>query len=291
MQFRKLTVVDIGAAVMVCALSAVLLVPICGHARGYGKQAVCMANLRGLSKAWLLYAEDNNDEVIGPTPHGADAYTMESYPAYPPGPYRRVWNFVGSPHDENGNARNNVLEDEFRGIRNGGLWSYVEIEKTYNCPADKRYLSPPSGSVYWQSKKGGYRTYSIGAVYNCYTAGWQTGENQVMAYKTTDVVSPESKFAFIEEADGSGYNGNTWNMFLNRMDIWGDPLAVFHSGQTSFGFADGHADRHQWQNQSTLEMGKRGVKQYPIPPDETDDIKWFRQHYVPGEMPPEFLFD
>ena len=294
-RFSKLTAIDVGAVVLVCVFAAALLVPVCGHARGYGKEIVCLSNLHGLSQAWLLYAKDNDDEVGGATPHGTDAYTNEPYPAYPAGPSRRVWNFVGSPHDENGKSRNEVLEDELRGIRNGALWSYVRNEKIYHSPADKRYLTYPtgdqaSGGGMW-GLKGGYRTYSLGAVWNCYSAGWQTGENEVMTYKTSEIVSPESKIVWIEESDGSGYNGNTWNFFLNTQQKWGDPLAVFHSEQTSLSYADGHAELHKWQNESTIEMGKMGVKQYPIPPGETDDIKWFRIRYVPGNMPPHYVFE
>jgi prepilin-type processing-associated H-X9-DG protein len=240
--------------------------------------------------AWVLYAEDNDTKVVGATPHGPSGYTNEPYPADPPGGARRVWNFVGSPHAQNGSDRNDVLEDELRGIRNGGLWSYAGKEKIYHCLSDKRYLKLPAGDrangggIKW-GQKGGYRSYSLGAVWNCHTGGWQTAENTVMAYSTSDIVSPAYKMVFLEENDGYGYNGNTFNFFLNTRAYWGDPFSISHKNRSTFGFADGHAEMHEWVDKSTREMSEANIKEWPLKPGEYEDIDWFRQHYVPGKMP------
>ncbi|MBE0537517.1 MAG: hypothetical protein IH624_17775 [Phycisphaerae bacterium] len=287
---RGLTRVEAVVIIAITGFAFAAIRPVFLHARTYGSAAVCMANLQGLMRAWLLYAKDHDDQVVGARPHDHNAHTMESYPAYPAGPYRKVWNFVGSPHDENGRERNNILEDEWRGIRRGGLWSYLEDERLFHCPLDRRYTQPPSGfaGTYLNSQKGGYRTYSLGAVWNCGPSGWSTGEERVVVYKTSEIMEPELKLVFLEETDGCGYNHNTWNMFLNTRSHWGDAFGVLHGRQSMFGFADGHAGPHRWQDQSTFEMAESGRKQYPLKPGERADIDWFRWRYVPGNMPEEY---
>jgi prepilin-type processing-associated H-X9-DG protein len=272
-------------------LSFAALAPVLLHARTAGPAALCMANLKSLMQAWLLYTEDY-DQVVGSATYDTTAYCTQSYPASNPTTTRRVWNFVGTPQNENGQMRNDTVEDELRGIRKGALWHYLENVKPYHCPLDDRYKAPPAppfgGS--W-GLKGGYRTYSIGAVYSglmTVTSGWPTGEAYVTAYKTGEIVDPAAKLVFIEELDPYGYNANTWNMFLTTRSKWGDPFAILHGDQSIFAFADGHAAPHEWTNESTFKMASANYKEYLIPAGEKDDIDWFRWRYVPGEMP-EFL--
>ncbi len=281
------TLIELLVVIAIIALLLAILVPGLNRVKVQATGIVCLSNLDGLTMSWLLYAGDNDTKVIGATPAGPSGYTNEEYPAYtnPPGPQRRVWNFVGSPHDQNGNGRNDELEDEIRGFETGGLWSYIENPKLYHCLSDKRYLKLPTGdgSGSW-GLKGGYRSYSLGAVWNCYTGGWQTDENMVMAYSTSDIISPAHKMVFLEENDGYGYNGNTFNFFLNRRDIWGDPFSVSHKNRSTFGFADGHAEMHEWKDQSTRFMSEQNIKRVSTNGD-TEDFNWFREHYVPGKMP------
>ncbi len=282
------TLIELLVVIAIIALLLAILIPALNRVKVQATGIVCLSNLDGLTMAWILYAEDNHTKVVGPTPRGPDAYSYEEYPARttPPGPTRRVWNFVGSPHDQNGSSRNDTLEDKLRGFRTGGLWSYAETEKIYHCLSDKRYLKPPTGdgTGSW-GLKGGYRSYSLGAVWNCYTGGWNTDENMVMAYSTTDIVSPAYKMVFLEENDGYGYNGNTFNFFLNTLAYWGDPFSISHMNRSTFGFADGHAEMHEWKDQSTREMSEENIKRKALYPGEYEDIEWFRQHYVPGKMP------
>ncbi|MCD6393690.1 MAG: prepilin-type N-terminal cleavage/methylation domain-containing protein [Planctomycetes bacterium] len=283
---KGFTLIELLVVIAIIALLLAILVPALNRVKVQATGIVCLSHLDGLTMAWVLYAEDNDTKVVGPTPYGPDAYTNERVPPTPTGALRRVWNFVGSPHDQNGSGRNDVLEDELRGFRTGGLWGYAETEKIYHCLSDKRYLKPPTGdgSGSW-GLKGGYRSYSLGAVWNCYTPGWNTDENMVVVYSTSEIVSPAYKMVFLEENDGYGYNGNTFNFFLNTRAYWGDPFSVSHGNRSTFGFADGHAEMHEWKDQSTRDMAEENIKLKYLYAGEHEDIDWFRQHYVPGRMP------
>ena len=281
------TLIELLVVIAIIALLLAILIPALNYVKVQATAIVCMSNLDGLTMSWVLYNGDNDDKVMGARPHNADAYSMEPYPADPAGSDRRVWNYVGHPHDLNGNSGNHSVEHESRGLRNGALWSYAESEKIYHCPSDKRHLKQPGGAagIWENSTIGGYRSYSLGAVWNTYTGGWNTAENEVMVYQASEVVSPSHKMVFLEENDSCGMNHNTFNFFLNTRSKWGDPFSVLHNNRSTFGFADGHAEKHEWKEESTRTMSEEGRKQFPLNAGEYKDIDWFREHYVPTKMP------
>jgi len=290
---RGFTLIELLVVIAIIGMLLAVLIPALQYAKVQATAAVCLANLNGMSKAWVLYAQNNDDDLVGSATYDTTGWQNQPFPVQNPTATRRVKNFVATPHDESGNARNDTLEDKIRGFQKGGLWPYLENYKIYHCPSDKRYLSAPvgdhaGGGGRW-GQMGGYRSYSIGAVYNGFmtaNSGWATEEWRVTVYKLGEVISPGHKIVWVEEADGYGYNGNTWNFYLNRIDIWGDPFAIWHNERSTLGFADGHAEKHQWKDQSTLDMAKANHKQYPTN-GETTDILWFRRHYIPGHTPPE----
>ncbi|MBN1818236.1 MAG: hypothetical protein JW828_12825 [Sedimentisphaerales bacterium] len=288
---KPIPVLDAIALAALVILSLLILYPMTGQARQHSKATVCMVNSRQMTRAWLAYAGDNDDELIGSGTSDTTGYQTQHYPVQAPITTRLMWNFVGTPHDENGTMRNDVLEDEIRGFQVGGLWSYIENPKVYHCPEDRRILNPPIDSSNTWGKKGGYRTYSLGAVLNGYTAlgqtNWLTEEYRVTVHKTNEIINPSRKLVFLEETDIYGYNLNGWNTWLNWENTWGDPIAILHEGKSVFSFSDGHAELHIWLEKSTLDFGYNQIKCYRIPPNEPRDFEWFIKSYIPTKIPPE----
>ena len=125
------TLIELLVVIAIIALLLGVLVPALNYAKVQATAIICMSNLDGLTMGWVLYNEDNDQKVMGSRPHGANARSVEYYPAYPRGSAtREVWNFVGNPHDENGNDGNHGIEYAARGFRNGALWPYVESERS-----------------------------------------------------------------------------------------------------------------------------------------------------------------
>ena len=125
------------------------------------------------------------------------------------------------------------------------------------------------------------------------------------ALKTSDIVSPGSKYVFIENVDPRGWNMGSWIMAnaASTNPGWIDPIAVFHGGSSTFGFADGHAERYKWlgktaalnpanwQQDQTVPWAKRATDgdptfQFSKPVNwgtpEEDDIRFLARGYLPG---------
>jgi len=281
---------ECAAAIAIVVFALALLFPMASLARSSGKSVLCFANLHILGKAWLLYAEDNEMNIVGSATYEEDGWQTHRYPAWAPTGNIRVKNFVASPQDQNGIYRNNLEIDEYRGIRRGGLWPYIETIASYHCPSDIRYLSHPDFSP---NSFGGFRSYSIGCPYNGYAAGegWNTGEYFATVYKTGEIKAPSSKIVFVEEQNAGGWNANTWDIFLNDASRWpGDPIACPHQKKSNFNFADGHVEPHAWKDLTTLAVFERQLTNtnlYPYMQNEGTDLTWFVSHYIPGEIRPE----
>jgi prepilin-type processing-associated H-X9-DG protein len=287
------------AAVLGCVgFGLAILFPAAGLARGGGKAEVCLANVHMMMRSWLVYAEDNDSQIVGSATYEWNAWQNQKYPAWNVGGYRKlVKNFVGNPHDENHSFRAQSVQDEVRGIKQGGLWPYLGTERIYHCPSDLRYLK---AAVSMPGRWGGYRSYSIGCPLNGYGNGdgWATGEYFATVYKTSEITSPGSKIVFVEETEGMGYNENTWDLFLvgaTFPNFWpGDPLSCVHNQRSMLGFADGHTEQHPWQDKAVIntfvDQRKNGSStppaQYLFGPDEGGDLCWFVRHYVPRTPQP-----
>lgn len=269
--------IELLVVIAVIALLMAIIMPALNKAKELAAAAVCLSNESQLMKAYIMYAEDN-DALIA---DGDTAYAgNQGYSTYGS---IRVHNWVGEP--ENGNL---TVEDKVRGFEYGSLWNYLEAPKVYNCPADKRWRKPVASGA----GIGGYRTYSIGNPLSKRPSS-NPGETESRILKMTEFVSPGIKVVFLEETEQEyGWNNRTWNMSLDLSNPrWVDPFAVLHNGSSTFGFADGHADRHKWVDEVTIEMAEKGTKGASARLTDgsiSQDYIWFRKAYIPGRTPAGF---
>lgn len=233
--------VAIGCVVFLFFVS----LPVCGLGRNHAKQVVCMTNVRGLARAWVMYADDNDGMLVGANqgttewvdrPH----YTDLGYPTY--------------------TNHNSTVAEKINGIEGGLLFPYTGQPSMYHCPGDERYLTPVSSRG-----RGGYRSYSVSGAMNGHEYVDLDGQRYYHCERYSDIVEPSRKYVFVEEnythspatpatlPMNMGYSGGVWSMWRNNyIDSWWDPLAVWHDDGAVLGYADGHAEYRQWADQRTV---------------------------------------
>lgn len=81
----------------------------------------------------------------------------------------------------------------------------------------------------------------------------------------------------MEEADGRGYNVNSWVISDIGSDRWVDPIGIFHNDRGNLGFADGHAEKHIWVDPDTIKMAEE-QKNFLTDPG-SEDLLYMQRGY------------
>jgi prepilin-type N-terminal cleavage/methylation domain-containing protein/prepilin-type processing-associated H-X9-DG protein len=288
MKKQAFTLIELLVVIAIIALLLSVIMPAINKAKQIAAAAVCLSNCGQMSKAYYTYAEENNGFITD----GKPATTSDGYMSFDTnGGGRNDYRtrcFVANPMDAAGNYRNETLEDKIRGFQQGGLWPYLQSPDIYNCPVDKRWLKEPIFPGSSADKIGGYRSYSIGGVLSAGamygdSGTVTTGENKAVILKYSDFTNPSSKIVFLEEADQSGKNDNYWNMYFTQRRWW-DPFAIWHNGTSTFGYADGHADRHRWTDKNMIAMAAGELGKGQMADTNSDDYEVIRRIYTPGRV-------
>jgi prepilin-type N-terminal cleavage/methylation domain-containing protein len=257
MKQRGFTLIELLVVIAIVALLMAVILPALKSAKVQAQGTICLSNLNGLTKCWMLYAQENDERLVG---------TMVG----PTGDPDYCW--IAAPQDIAGQtltAAEKAYEDEVRGIQQGLLFPYANEAKAYHCPSDTRYRKPPERGG---AGDGGYRSYSLVA-----GAGViRQREIDWLGYqpfsKLSQIRSPGDKYIMVEEADGRGINMNAWVLQPQRPDTWVDPIAIWHVNSSTLGFADGHAEKRKWHDQTTLEMAERQATFHAAP--DSEDLRF-----------------
>jgi hypothetical protein len=232
--------------------------------RGRAKQAVCQANLRQLTSAWLAYAGDNDGRLVsgqaGITMSGKDGVT-------------KPW--VGKCWDSYTTDVQLPQEIQRREIQRGALWPYVEEVRLYSCPDGQPGQMQTCLIV--DSMNGLPRTGTFaGGFLSPEAKGVKIGDTVLWIKNLVEIVSPgpAQRMVFIDQ--GWALPGS--HSVHYSTEAWWTPPPVRHWDGTSVTFADGHAEHWRWQGKETILNGRgRGPSQFSATytlstPEDREDL-------------------
>ena len=229
------TLIELLVVIAIIAVLMGILMPALRAAKDHATRIQCVGNVKTLGLAWTMYAQDNDSGLVNAMIETvADAKS-----------HGRTTPWVLAP----AGGQNADIETKIQAIKDGALWPYVgKTEKVYRCPADRRINLATVVA---------YCSFSLPDGAN--GEGWPPGEC-VLAKKLSDIRRPSDKYIFLEDIDTRGYNVGSWAFQFTTRE-WIDPLAVWHKDRSTMGYADGHAEMHQWHDKSFLDWAEGAVEQ------------------------------
>jgi len=232
---RGFTLVELLVVIAIIALLMAILMPALNRARELGRRSVCMGNLKQLSLAWVMYADENGGNLVNGMA-GVDRPDEEAWVGV-------VGVGVDWPKRRQINGNPTAPEE---GIKNGALWEYAKNPKVFRCPAGEGEHMV---------------TYAIVDAMNGVQQP-QTVADQVWASNRGDLSRANERIVFIDIGE---VRDSSYHVYYQEKDqgLWGDPPPVRHRDGATVSFADAHSDYWKWKGTDTIDYGSNDDRSDP----------------------------
>jgi prepilin-type N-terminal cleavage/methylation domain-containing protein/prepilin-type processing-associated H-X9-DG protein len=244
------TLIEVLVVVAIIAILAALLLPALSSAKAKAQAVGCSNNIKQLSTAWFLYADENADLLVNN--HGINETLT------------RRQNWVNNVMDWLSSDGNTNLAT----LSGGKLGPYVSGNTTvFKCPADKSVAEngPRIRSMSMNSLVG-----DPGELTN------QFNPQFMQFFRLTDIPTPAGIYVFLDEHPDTLNDG----FFMNRWEElrWGNLPGSYHNGAANLSFADGHIEPHRWLLDDTCRPSVKGGAGGTFVPVASTDFDWLKVH-------------
>ena len=233
------TLIELLVVIAIIAVLMAILLPALERVREQGKRAVCLNNMRQLTIAWIMYADENEDRIVNGGPQGGSDHIGKAWiPTDPSNDHYRERPWVGRAwHDQYGIGVRIPEPPQIAAIKAGAMYSYVKSIKAYQCPT---------------GLAGEKITYAaMDGVNGLYRSGQGTKQGVHWIKRMSDIRSPHNRLVFIDE----GFvTPDSFAVNFNNEHWWDDP-PVRHGDGTNQSFADGHSGWRKWKGAWTVAYG------------------------------------
>jgi len=277
------TLIELLVVVSIIALLVSIMMPALAKAREQAQRTVDLTHIRGMTTAWLLYADDSDDKLVS-------AHTMSMIPPTPPGTVAGFQLNLADPrytdktwiarwnlnNDIAGNPSIDVATAREAAILLGVLYPYVEDVGAYLCPTVTESTVKSSFSIF--DAMNGHDWDGAGNL-----------KGSKILKQLSEIPSPSERIVFDCEGRKGQDGAESWspldlmNHSLFTVTQWPgfwDGVQISHSTGTTISFADGHAEYHQWVDPRTIGDADDSIPgTWPTAPNpDNDDAYWIAQY-------------
>lgn len=290
--------IELLVVIAIIAILAGMILPALSKAKAKTQGISCMNNTRQLTLSWILYTNDNQENIMPNCEGQYDAADITR------GDKSWVTGWLGwNQNDSNGGdgGRDNTNILYLVDPQYAQMGHYIgKAAKTFKCPSDN-YASPagPKGVIGQQR----VRTVSMNTFMNVNGSlgpdgkGSTTHNNLKVYKKVTDMnrLKPTGAWVLVDEHPDSVNDAALFpeaaavqqgGMWVVKGDTgrtkWRDYPSSLHNGACGFSFADGHSEIKKWKTRPMVADARPikfiyGPESILIGADRTD-WDWFAEH-------------
>jgi prepilin-type N-terminal cleavage/methylation domain-containing protein len=246
---RGFTLIELLVVIAIIAILAGLLLPALSGAKARGHAAACTGNIRQLTLAWSLYADDAQDRYVNN--HGIDETRAR----------RNNWaNHVLDWTASEENTNTVYLTTSLLGPYTSGA---IGI---FRCPADRsRSAAGPRLRSYSMNSLVG----DPGVLTNRFNPDY------IQFFRSADLRAPSRTFVLLDEHPDTLNDG----FFMNRLHEykWGNLPGSYHYGGAILSFADSHVESRRWVVPGTVRPPVQGTATGSPDAAPPTDFDWLRE--------------
>ena len=253
------TLIELLVVIAIISILAALLLPALARAKTAAKTIRCINNQKQLALTWFMYASDHNDVLVA---NGHNDPPSQSKPQWVQGAFYHILY----------NTNDAFVAD----ARYALFANYIHTTKIYLCPTDRPTISL-GGALYPR-----LRSYAL----NNYL-GWvgEWDDRLSSAYKVfrkqSDMVSPMPAGVFLfQDVDPNSICWPYFGVYMNQDSVQTTFFNFPNSSHNRGGvvsFADGHVERHRWQDQRTITAFSPDYHRHSDSSPRNIDIKWLQE--------------